>query len=528
MDRRVSGRGLARLAGLCAASLAFWSCAAKVADPGPGPRLVEMRQLVACGSHSCLERAAGIGRALRAAYPESAEVRDALLEASLLLGVRERRLAILGDAHLTEARAILATCPDCERWTSLADLAELTPVPGAGVVSDALIARQGDAYITVRERGEDWVRLLAPDLEGDATAAILALVLRWFQPRGGFVEETQNLPERHAGAPGVQLEAAFAFLNRQGELAEKALELEPSFTETHLVLGQQALGERDYGVAERELREARGVFPRSVSAQLGLGDALFAMEEHAEALPCFDRVLELAPDHRDALLRKGMSWSMLGRHEDAIGVLDRLLGLGHWNAGEARYWLAWNHRELGRGAEAEAHVVEARRLLSGNVAVHGLAGEIAFEAEDVPAAVERLGIALHLAEDDAAAYAGHDAVCSAQFTRSRIHHQQGELGDALHRFGAAADCRGTAAVILERAIARVETGSLSAERKERAVRRKRRQRETELLKEAAARYNAAVSAVGLGDAETARRFAAQAGRHPRYADLAGELEARLR
>jgi len=527
MTHRRIGRGVVWLLGATLGGVASWGCAARVIDPGPGLRLAELRRQVACGSHACLERAVAIGRELRSAYPDDAEVRDSLVEACLLLGIRERRLAILGDAYLAEARGLLATCAECERWSKLADLAELTPVSGAGVVGDELIAREGEAYVVARERGEEWAALLEPYVDHDTTSAILALVLRWFGLRGVPGRAPPELAELQADAPGVQFEASYVLVNRQ-ELARKALELEPTFTESHLVLGQVAIVDRDYGVAEREMRDALAAFPRSVAAHLGLGNALFAIEEHGEALPTFDRVLELAPDHRDALLRKGMSLSALGHHQDAIRVLRHLLSLGHWNAGEAQYWLAWNHRELGEGAAAETHIVEARQLLAGNVSVHGLAGEIAFEAGDVAAAVERLGVALHLAEDDPAAYAGHDAVCTAQFTRARIHHDADELGDALRRFEAAADCRATAAAVLEQAVERIGAGSLSPERKARAVRRKRRQRETELLKEAAARYNAAVSAAGLGDVENARRLAAQAARHPRYTTLAEELSERLR
>jgi tetratricopeptide (TPR) repeat protein len=252
------------------------------------------------------------------------------------------------------------------------------------------------------------------------------------------------------------------------------------------------------------------------------------MAEHRDALAWFDWVLELATDHRDALLRKGMSLSALLRHRQAILVLEHLRGLGHWNAGEAHYWMAWNLRELGEGAAAESHVVGAQRLLPREVGAHELAGQIAFEAGDLPLAVERLERALGLAAEATEEYAGHAAVCSAFFTRARIHHQAGELELAMQRFESSGRCRGTAADLLAQSLERVKAGSASPERKARTLRRKSRQRQAELLKQAVALYDAAVSAGALGDVAAARRLAEESARHPRYAGRARELVGRLR
>ncbi|MGD1010842.1 MAG: tetratricopeptide repeat protein, partial [Candidatus Aminicenantales bacterium] len=105
--------------------------------------------------------------------------------------------------------------------------------------------------------------------------------------------------------------------------------------------------------------------------------------EFDKSLGFYDLALQVSPEYRDALLGKAICLSYLGRYEDAIRSLDRMLELGYWLLGEAHYWLAWNLHELKRDAEALRHIDEAKGRLPTNSEVFGLSGTISLETGEL-------------------------------------------------------------------------------------------------------------------------------------------------
>ena len=67
--------------------------------------------------------------------------------------------------------------------------------------------------------------------------------------------------------------------------------------------------------------------PDNELAHFSLGQALFELEQHAEAEPHFQRTRELQPDHMLAYLRQAECLHALGRSSEAIPLLQQTIAL---------------------------------------------------------------------------------------------------------------------------------------------------------------------------------------------------------
>ena len=114
-----------------------------------------------------------------------------------------------------------------------------------------------------------------------------------------------------------------------------------------LVLGSLNLREGYALTAEKNLLKALEHIPSSISILKNLAQIAYRLEEFEESLAYNDRILSLAPSYRDALLGKAICLSYLGRHDEAVALLNHLIELGMYLMGESHYWLAWNLNETG-------------------------------------------------------------------------------------------------------------------------------------------------------------------------------------
>ena len=104
--------------------------------------------------------------------------------------------------------------------------------------------------------------------------------------------------------------------------------------------------------AERHYQEAFRAFPLMLPAAHGLARLHVMLEEYETSLPEYDVLLAAVPDQQDALLGKARALSQLGRHAEAMPLLDRLIAMGTWLVGDAHYWRGWNRLQLGDVAGA--------------------------------------------------------------------------------------------------------------------------------------------------------------------------------
>lgn len=168
-----------------------------------------------------------------------------------------------------------------------------------------------------------------------------------------------------------------AFLPTFSEEASRALiGQETGFGEVHFLLGQRAVLDARLGDAHRELARARELLQDSASITLVLANVKMAYARYSEALSLFDRVLAAGFDAA-ARLGRAKALSYMGRHLEAIAVLDDLLTDLQNNPGEKYYWRAWNRFRLTQTQAAYEDAVAALKGMRNNE-VYRLAGIASF------------------------------------------------------------------------------------------------------------------------------------------------------
>jgi len=505
------------------------ACPAHVHSPPPRTaptleaRAAEIEKLIQRGSYECLKRAYELGQELHRLAPARTELRDGLARAAVLLALRERQLAILGDRHLEAAQDLLASCAECAELRMLADIADATPLRAAGVVRDVSIEQEVERHRTVGANVGRWAETLSANLAQDPAVAAFYLALLDWHPRRGEQQQTPtSIAEAHAASPLVLFSASL-FQDEGAALAQKALSLEPTFLETHLILGLHAMRAGKPAVAEGHFGEALEGLPDSVAISLALADLYFTLEEMPQAIELYQRVVTLAPEHREAHLRKGIALSLTGEPQEAVLTLTRLLDLGNWFLGEAHYWLAWNMRQLEQREEAQHHIADSKHSLPHDPRVWALAGDLALDQDRVGLAEENFLEVLRLAEASAGTYDGADALCESLSSLGQIefHRRDWELG--VGHFEQAGACHGTTEAIIDRRIETIKGWSFPSPREAALIDKQRRQREITALRKARCFYNGAVCALGAGHRDKALELAPLAAAHPAYEEMVETL-----
>jgi tetratricopeptide (TPR) repeat protein len=114
----------------------------------------------------------------------------------------------------------------------------------------------------------------------------------------------------------------------------------------------------------RQLAEAHPLQVR-VLLEVGLTIGIWGRAP-AEALPWFERVLELAPGHLTTRLHRALTLARLGRHSEAVADLDLVESVGHRKLIILYVKRAESLRALGRHAEAERDWTRALSEDAGN------------------------------------------------------------------------------------------------------------------------------------------------------------------
>src|SRR5262249_41029687 len=163
--------------------------------------------------------------------------------------------------------------------------------------------------------------------------------------------------------------------NLESAALERMLQADGRFIELHYYLGIRATLSGKLNEAFDNMQRAYSWRPRWPTVTNALANLSFSAEEFDQALDFFNRTLEMRPDDPDALLGKLRALTYLGRYNEALTAADHLLGLERWYLGDARYWRAFNHMQLGRNHEAWLDIEQAATLLI-NADVPKLAGMI--------------------------------------------------------------------------------------------------------------------------------------------------------
>lgn len=501
-------------------AVACASAGRAVVSPAPPPfdwpaRLTEADALYAAGHYTALRDAQRIyGEALKS-IASKPNVAEKYLRTSIALELRKKDLGILTAGPAADLDALTAVDPALARYASWLELVAGLPnkIKGSPGI-DQTGGRALDAQL-------DWikVRVTAIDRELEAAAQTddLAGALRLTLRREFFFRfedklDRKALLDRYPGSRLVAFQAAVCLAFEAKEL-EDLLALDKGFSEAHYYLGEEALMAGKLLTAEDHYLAVTEKIPESLSVLISLAKVAFQMEENEACLAYNEQALAVLPTYRDALLGKGLALGYLGRNEEALAVLGRLLELGTYYMGEGNYWAAWNLNELGRLEEARKSIESAKIFLVGVSDVAALSGIIAYRQGRSDDAERDLREALDLdpAASDAAYYLGKLYADRKAWLDSGIY------------FAGAAITYEDKEKGLEKKIGEIEGSEMSPDRKARLVAKKRAQILGVQVIKATCQYNGAAGYHNAGSFERALELARFAAAHPAFAEKAAEL-----
>ncbi|MBE3109119.1 MAG: tetratricopeptide repeat protein [Acidobacteria bacterium] len=480
-----------------------------------GARITAADALYARGHYTALKDARDLYEEALAIPGRRAAVTEKFVRSAVALDLREKELGILPGKPAQDLAAFVAADPALDTYASWLEL--LSGLPNKIKGSPGIEQTGGRSL----EALSDWARARVPDLDKkleerdrtDDLAAALRLAMRatYFYKFQDKIAPKSVL-DLHPGSRLVAFQAAVSPSIEPDQL-EALLTLEPEFSEIHYYLGEVALLGGKLLTAERHYLTVHGKIPESLSVLISLAKVAFQMEEIESCLEYNEKALTLLPTYRDALLGKGLCLGYLGRKEEAVAVLERLLELGTYYIGEAYYWTAWNLNELGRLEEARRAVESAKVRLVGVSDVAGLSGIVAYRQGRLGDAEKDLREALDIepSDSDAAFYLGKLYADLKDWMNSGIY------------FAGAALSLEDKERSMEKKIEEIEASEMPPERKSRLVVKKKVQILSVQATKATCQYNGAAGFHNAGAFERALDLARLAAAHPAFAEKAAEL-----
>ena len=480
-----------------------------------GARIAAADALYARGHYTALRDALRIYEEALAIPERRAAVSEKFVRSAVALGLRQKELGILPRKPAQDLAVFVAADPALAPYASWLELMSGLPNKVKG--------KPGDVETGSRtlEAQLDWVNARVPDLDreigeraqSDDLAAALRLALR-----AAFFYKFQDklAPGIYADLHPGSRQAAFQTAvspSIEPDRLEALLALDPEFSEIHYYLGEVALLGGKLLTAERHYLTVHQKIPESLSVLISLAKVAFQMEETESCIGYNEKALALFPTYRDALLGQGLCLGYLGRNEEALAVLARLLELGTYYIGEARYWTAWNLNELGRLEEARRAVESAKVFLVGVSDVAALSGIVAYRQGRLDDAEKDLREALDIepSDSDAAYYLGKLYADLKDWMNSGIYFAGAALSLEDKERG------------MEKRIEEIEASEMTPERRARLVAKKRAQILSVQATKATCQYNGAAGFHNAGAFERALDLARLAAAHPAFAERAAEL-----
>ncbi|MHB8056238.1 MAG: tetratricopeptide repeat protein [Candidatus Aminicenantales bacterium] len=430
--------------------------------------------------------------------------------AIFLLSLRGRELGIGDDATLPLTERLIAENPDLAGYRAWPDAAKVIPLRINGIVRDSIPWLER----TVSE--EEVNRLLADLLArapGDVLAAYfyLALACPDKSPHDK-VDDRAAIRAAHPRSVLINYRTAFC-PELVAERFDEVLKTDPEFWEAYGFRAETALGRGELLSAEKDLLIASEHISDSAYFPSLLARIYFITEEFEESILFCDKALVLFPEYRDAYLTKAICLSQLGRYEEAIDVLTRIIEMRYYLQGEAFYWLAWNHHALKDLEAARGFIESAKGPLPTNSQVFGLAGTIDLESNDPDGAEAdfREALIYDAANDE------------ALMGLARIAERRGKWPEAAGFYEKTAAVMDGSEETLKAKIEEINSSSLSESRRTKMLAKKESQLRLSETIEGASLYNAAVAWANAGQTAAAAAAAERAAAIPQFKERAAEL-----
>lgn len=492
-------------------------------DPGPGialtADLTHADALVERGCYACLQEALASYERLSATGRAPAAGLRAI-DTALLLALRERELGLGSGQALEHAIELAGRQPPPFDIGVFESVAGVQPWHGPGVSKERLDQSMGPLR-QMSASWQSWRAQIEPGAAHDLLRAYYLLSLdcssRSFLADAGV--EPWHPP---SGAPPLlRYRAAVCPLAIDDRALGAVLRDDPAFAEANLFLGELALARGTVRTAEKHLVQAARAIPGLTAAWLALGQVYLVMEEFDLARDAYHQVNAAAPGQREAMLGEAKSLSYLGRHEQAIVILDQMERLGTWYMGETYYWRAWNRHRLMQFDAANDDVMASRSRLPMDAQVDKLAGFIALARKEI----ERAEVEFRAAVTHIEGQGGRD--CDATYYLGSVQVMQRKWAEAAPNFEKAEPCYVLDEQAVRQRIAAINASDLPDDRRDRLVSSKEKDVAAVRLQQARSCFNAAVALANLGETAKARPFAERAAAHPEMKALAVQLLARL-
>src|SRR5262249_27788831 len=160
----------------------------------------------------------------------------------------------------------------------------------------------------------------------------------------------------------AQWERGSGLLQQAFGLAQKAVALDDTLPDAHLVLGQVYLWQKQHELAIAETERAIALDPNNADGYVWLANILKIVGRPQEAIHLEEKEMRLNPHYPFTyLFELGLSYFLMGCNEEAMDTLQRVIARVP-NHLITHLFLAASYSELGRETEARAEAAEILRL----------------------------------------------------------------------------------------------------------------------------------------------------------------------
>lgn len=319
-----------------------------------------------------------------------------LFESHVLIGMRERELALDSAEAFAKARALIPELPPTYAAAQYLEIAEMVPPDFMGTPRTELSPFQRGAPSPAR-----FTELKQGLAVGEGSAAFRAYLtasLDCLPAAGGRRDQTGGPIAIPTGTSALVKYRMVTCPTIRSALLEQLLAETPSFIEAGVFLARQPTLNitATYVKNMRNwLMTAYKAFPRSPSITYGLGALSQTVGDCKTAIRFYEDTIAIKDRHEDAALQRVICLAHLGQFVPAIEAATRIIDRGYYNMADAYYWRAWNRHRRIELPEARADVDRALAMLF-NSRVLTLAGIIKYDQDDLVPAEAHLKEAIRI------------------------------------------------------------------------------------------------------------------------------------
>ena len=356
-----------------------------------------------------------------------------LFEVHVLIGMREKELAMDGSEAFAKARALVPELPPTYAGAQYLDIAQLIPPDATGTPRVEQSAYRNGVQPTrfaELKQGLTMGEASAP-FRAYLSASLDCLPANISRPG---VTVTPNAPPTAIptdAPPLVKYRLATCPVYRSNVLQD-LLTQTPSFIEAGVFLARQpSLTITPTYVKNMRtwLNVAYAGFPRSPSITYSLGALSQTIGDCKAAIRSYEDTIALKDRHEDAALQRVICLGHLGQFVPAIEAATRIIDRGYYNLPEAFYWRAWNHHRRTELPLARSDIDRALALLF-NSQVLTLGGIIKYDQDDLVKAEADLKEAIRIDPQQ----------CIAHWYMGLVTFKKATWPEAASRFGTCATC----------------------------------------------------------------------------------------